>query len=196
MKNSEKEAQEQVRQLLQQNTVPKVEMAQKRVLLRLNQDVKKMDYSNPQSLAEKILIQVSYLSPWIWLVQACLLAMSFYYSYLDRSDYMGVFILFLAPCLTLILLWELGRILGRNMWEMEAACRYDLPQLFLFRLCILSGADFLVLGSVLTVFCRTGGLLWQFALSVLLPFFPDGFPLSVGVETVWKPCEYRRSCYD
>lgn len=171
MKNSEKKEQEQIRELLRQNIPPNVEMEQRRTLHQLNQDIGKMDYSNPQSFAEKILIQISYFSPWIWLIQTGLLAMSFYYSCLERGDRMAIFMLFLAPCLTLILLWELSRILGHNMWEMEAACRYNLPRLFFFRLCILSGADFLVLGSVLVLFCATGGLLWQFALNVLLPFF-------------------------
>ncbi len=57
-----------------------------------------------------------------------------------------------------------------NIWEMEAACRYNLAQIFFFRLCILFGGDFLVLAGALIAYRMVDGLLWQFCLYALLPF--------------------------
>ena len=172
MKQSNKKIQEQVRRLLQLNTPPDPEiMEKKRLLTHLNYDVRNMDYCNPQSFPEKILTQVSYLSPWSWLIQAGFLAILFFFAYRGERGRVTSFTILLAPCLILILLCELIKTFSHNMWEMESACRYNLTHLFFIRLCILSGSNFLVLCGALAAFQRTGGLLWQFALNVLLPFF-------------------------
>ena len=172
MKQSNKMLQEQVRQLLQLNTPPDPEATEKKRLLKqLNYDVRNMDYCNPQSFPEKILTQVSYLSPLSWLIQAGFLAILFFFAYRGERGRVTSFTILLAPCLILILLCELIKTFSHNMWEMESACRYNLTQLFFFRLCILSGSDFLVLGGALAAFQMTGGRLWQFSLNVLLPFF-------------------------
>ena len=172
MKQSNKKSQEQVRQLLELNIPPDPETTEKKkLLIQLNQNIRDMDYCNPQSFPEKILTQVSYLSPWIWLIQAGFLAILFFFAYRGERGRVTSFTILLAPCLILILLCELIKTFSHNMWEMESACRYNLAQLFFYRLCILSGSDFLVLGGALAAFQMTGGLLWQFALNVLLPFF-------------------------
>ena len=172
MKQTNKKIQEQVKQLLQVNTPPDPEAAEKkRILKQLNYDVRNMDYCNPQSFPEKILTQVSYLSPWNWLIQAGFLTILFFFAYRGERGCVTSFTILLAPCLILILLCELIKTFSHNMWEMESACRYNLARLFLFRLCILSGSDFLVLGGALVAFQMTGGRLWQFALNALLPFF-------------------------
>lgn len=172
MKKKEKLAQEQIRLLLQQNTPPDIApMAEQRLTAKLNQDIQTMDYCDPQTLPEIILTHASHLSPWIWLVQTGFLIMLFIFAFMGDRKQVYVYMLFLAPGLILILLWELSKTFSHNMWELEASCRYNLAQLFFFRLCILSGTDFLVLGSALAAFRMAGGLLWQFALCVLLPFF-------------------------
>lgn len=172
MKKTDKQAQEQVRQLLELNTPPDIEMAAKKALVtQLDQDIQTYAYCNPQPFWGKILAQASYLSLWIWVIQAGLLAVFFCLAFRGDKRLLATDILFLAPCLILILLWELSKTFSHNMWEMESACRYNLAQLFFFRLCILSGSDFLVLGGALAAFRMAGGLLWQFALNVLLPFF-------------------------
>lgn len=172
MNRTQKQVQEHLRQLLLQNVPPETDTAEKKEqLIQLNQAVRDMDYCNPQSFVEKILTQFSYLSPWIWLVQAGYLAILFYTACRGVREHLVGFLLFLAPCLILILLLELSKTFGHNMWELESVCRYNLARLFFFRLCILSGADFLVLGGALAAFQITGGQLWQFALCVLLPFF-------------------------
>lgn len=162
----------QINELLQLNTPPDVETSdKKRILMQLNDDIKGMDYHNSQSVLEKMMNQVTYLSPWVWPVQVGILALMFYFDYRSQHSSMMMYMVCVAPSLVLILLWELGKMFSHNMWEMEAACRYNLPQLILMRLCILSGVDFLVLGGIGIAFCMAGGLLWQFAFCVLLPFF-------------------------
>lgn len=172
MKKTDRHIQEQFTGLLRLNTPPDIDTAKKKeLLIQLNYAVRKMDYQNPQFFTEQVLTQVTCISPWVWIFQAGILAMLFYCGYQSQHYYMTIYLLFLAPCLTMILLWEMSRILSHNMWEMEAACRYNLPRLFFFRLCILSGTDFLVLCGALLSFRMTGGLLWQFSFCVLLPFF-------------------------
>lgn len=172
MKKTDKNMQIQISRLLQLNTPPDMEASgKKRMLMQLNHDIKGMDYQNPQSFPEKILNQVTYFSHWVWPIQIGILALLFYFDYRSQHSSMVMYMVCLAPSLVLILLWELGKMFSHNMWEMEAACRYNLPQLILMRLCILSGVDFLVLGGAGAVFCMTGGPLWQFAFCVLLPFF-------------------------
>lgn len=162
----------QINRLLQLNMPPDVETTnKKRMLIQLNHHIKGIDYQNPQSFPEKILNQVTYLSPWVWSVQIGILALLFYFDYHSQHSSMVMYMSCLAPSLVLILLWELGKMFSHNMWEMEAACRYNLPQLISMRLCILSGVDLLVLGGTGAVFYMAGGPLWQFALCVLLPFF-------------------------
>lgn len=172
MKRSDKHTQMEINKLLQLNTPPDVEIAErKKLLMQLNHDIKNMDYCNPQTFPEKILCQLTCLSPWVWPVQIGILALFFYFDYRSQRSSMMMYMMCLAPSLILILLWELSKVFSHNMWEMEAACRYNLPRLILMRLCILSSVDFLVLGGAGAVFCMAGGRLWQFAFCVLLPFF-------------------------
>lgn len=171
-KKTKKSAEAGLLQLLQTHIPPPLDPGRRRaMLMQLSAMAMDMDYLPRQSFAEKILTQASYLSRWIWLAQAALLTLFYYYAFQPDRAKLNACALSLAPCLIFMLTAELCKTFQHNMWEMEAACRYNLATLLFLRLCILSGTDFLVLGGALTVFCMTGGALWQFALYTLLPFF-------------------------
>lgn len=165
------ETQKLLRQILQTNTVPTPDAGKRQALIhRLSSDAMEMSYLREESFLKKVLTIGSYFSPWIWAAQAALLGLFFYCTLVYREE-LAVGLFCLAPGLVLILLCELSKTFGNHMWELEAACRYNLPRLFFFRLTFLSGADFLILTGALTVFRMSGGKLWQFAVNALLPFF-------------------------
>lgn len=167
----EKETQKLLRQILQTNIAPKPEADRRRALIRrLSADAMEMSYLEEESFLKKVLTIGSYFSPWTWAAQAALLGLFFYCTFAYRET-VAVGLLCLAPGLVLILLCELSKTFGNHMWEMEAACRYNLPQLFFLRLTLLSGTDFLILAGALAIFRMSGGKLWQFAVNALLPFF-------------------------
>ena len=170
-KEIKKDAQRRLEQILQANTAPMPEADRRHALIRrLAADAAEMSCLREESFAKKVLTIGSYFSPWTWAAQAALLVLFFYCSLAYREALMiGLFCL--APGLVLILLCELSKTFGNHMWEMEAACRYNLPRLFFLRLTLLSGADLLILTGALVIFRMSGGKLWQFAVNALLPFF-------------------------
>lgn len=163
---------DELKPILQKNKAPAIRHELRLAQIRqLTHDAGKMDILSRRSLLEHIFLQASYLSRWIWLVQASLPALLFYYGI--QGNHMLVFtcMMMLAPCLTLALLYELSKSFRSGMWEMEAPCRYNLQQLLAMRICFLSGTDTAVLLAALLCFRMVGGSLWQFALYVLIPFF-------------------------
>lgn len=158
--------------LLQRNQPPVPDEKRKQLqLCQLFEALRETDYLGQQSFVEKILFQASYLSPIIWLAQIGCLALLLYYAFLDNEAVLHACLLLLSSVLSLSLLYELCKSYSCNMWELEAGCRYNLPQLFFFRLCILSGGDFLVFGGSLIGFHMTAEPMWNFCLCALLPFF-------------------------
>lgn len=165
-------SQKNLNRLLQQNQAPAPDLQTRKLHIRhLERAVLSMDYLDSQSFLEKLLTQASYLTPWCWLIQAGILILAFFFASVEESSSVLCCLLTLAPALTFQMLYEMSKSFSHNMWEMEAACRYNLPQLFFFRLCILSGCDFLALGGSLIAFRMTDGALWEFCLCTLLPFF-------------------------
>ncbi len=172
MKRSKKNDDEQLKTLLQQNIPPKPDSQKRQMLIRkLSADAADMDYLEPESFSEKILTTGSYFSPWTWLAFAVSLGLFLCGVKSENLAQAYSYLLCLAPGLTLILLSELSKTFGHNMWEMEAVCRYNLPRLFLMRLTLISGIDFGVMAFCFVTFHRAGGLFWEFALYALLPFF-------------------------
>lgn len=137
---------------------------------RLSDDIRNMDYFPPQSYIDQILTQLSFISSWVWFTQAGILFLFFCYAY--RANLLQIHLLMfgLAPGLSLILVCEISKSFRADIWEMEAACRYNLAQIFFFRICILFGGDFLVLTGALIAYRMADGLLWQFCFYALLPF--------------------------
>lgn len=168
---NKKKSETQLQQLLQKNTPPEPDAGKRRAMIsQFSADAAHMDYLEQESFAERILTLGSYISSWVWIVQTAFPAFLFFCARKEESLVLPC-LWALAPGLTLILLWELSKTFGNNMWELEAACRYNLPQLFFRRLVLLSGADLIILIASLAVFQLTGGRLWQFAVYTLLPFF-------------------------
>lgn len=158
-------------ELLKKYTPPEINAGIRQCQIRqLSDDVRNMDFFPPQSYIGQILTQLSFISGWVWFTQAGILFLFFYYVF--RADQIQVNLLMfsLAPALSLILVCEMSKSFRVNIWEMEAACRYNLAQIFFFRLCILFGGDFLVLTGALIAYRMMDGLLWQFCFYALLPF--------------------------
>lgn len=171
MKRKEKKADDRFRQLLQMNTIPEPEAGKRRTLInQLTSEAVNMDYMEQESFVEKVLTLGSYFSPWVWIAQAAFPALLFICAFHEQEMVLPC-LCALAPGLTLIMLSELSKTFGNNMWEMEAVCRYNLPQIFFLRITLLSGIDLIILTATLAVFRMTGGELWQFAVYALLPFF-------------------------
>lgn len=161
-----------LQKLLLTNIPPETE-EQKRLLLirQLSAEAEHMDYLSRESFGEKILTAVSYFSLRSWLAHLALLVLFFVCTLWGKESTILACLFSLAPGLALLFLFELSKTFSCNMWEMEAACRYNLPQLFFMRLCTLSGLDFFILAGCLAVFRLSGGLLLQFMVCTLLPFF-------------------------
>lgn len=158
--------------LLKQYTVPEIHPDIRRAqIARLSADIRNMEYLPPQSYMSQILTQISFISGWVWFAQAAILFLLFFYVFQADPFQVNMMMLCLSPGLSLILVYEMSKSFRVNIWEMEASCRYNLAQIFFFRLCILLGADFLVLTGALIAYRMTDGLLWQFCLFALLPFF-------------------------
>ena len=158
--------------LLKQIDVPDIDPNIRRnQIAKLSADVQDMEYFPPHSFTEQILTQVSFISGWVWVAQAGILFFLYFYSFYYNDVNIKPYLLFMAPGLSLILIYELAKSFSSNIWEMEAACRYNLAQIFLFRLCILCGCDFLVLTCTLIVYRMIGGTFWEFCFLLLLPFF-------------------------
>ncbi|MCM1539975.1 MAG: hypothetical protein NC121_01810 [Blautia sp.] len=158
--------------LLQNDTPPEIDAdIRKRQIIRLSGDIQNMDYLPPQSFTGQILTQLSFISGWVWFAQAGILFLLFFCVFRAHPLQVEMMMLCLSPGLSLILVWEMTKSFRMNIWEMESACRYNLAQIFFFRLCILFGGDFLVLTGALVAYRMADGLLWQFCLFALLPFF-------------------------
>lgn len=161
-----------LQQLLQTNTPPEPEATKRQALIRqLSEAAMDMDYLGQESFVERVLTIISYFSVRTWIAHIALLAVFFCCTQSRHESQLLAALFSLAPGLTVILLFELSKTFGCNMWEMEAACRYNLPQLFFMRLCALSGLDFLVLSGCLAAFRVAGGMFLQFTICTLLPFF-------------------------
>lgn len=158
--------------ILKQYTIPEIRPdIRKCQIAQLSADIRDMDYFPPQSFLGQILAQLSFISCWVWFAQAGMLLLLFLC--ISRADptQVNMMMLCLASGLSLILAYEMSKSFRTNIWEMEAACRYNLAQIFFFRLCILLGGDILVLTGALIAYRMADGLLWQFCLFTLLPFF-------------------------
>lgn len=158
--------------ILKQYTLPEIHPGIRRhQIAQLSADIRDMDYLPPQSFTGQLMTQLSFISGWIWLAQAGILFLLFLCFFRADPFQVNMMMFCLASALSLILTCEMSKSFRAGAWEMEAACRYNLAQIFLFRLCILLGGDFLVLTAALVTYRMADGSLWQFCLFTLLPFF-------------------------
>lgn len=158
--------------LLKQYAPPEIRPDIRRTqITQLSADIRNMDYLPRQSFAGQILTQMSFTSVWVWPAQAGILFLIFYYVFRSDLLLLNMILSCLTPGLSLILICEISKSFRTNIWEMEAACRYNLAQIFFFRLSILFGGDFVVLTCALIAYRMIDGLLWQFCFYAVLPFF-------------------------
>ena len=185
-----KRGEEEISRILNRNKAPDIREEKMTNLKReLYARMECIDILPQISFPDRLLRQIPYIAPWVWALQVCVVLLFAVAPELDR-DGMEIFV-FLSctgPLLAILPTVDIVRSFGCNMWEMEAACRYDLRQITGMRLCIVGGADVavLVFGGVLYV--RKQGSLWEFGLSVLLPFL-----LSSSVY-LWELNHFSRKC--
>lgn len=169
-----KSDQEKITQFLQQHQAPKP-LPEK--VARLKQEVKQQAESMPfvflqnSRLPDRLLRQLPYISLWIWPVQ--LLVLLLFFLLLQQQSVSVETLTLLSstgPLLAILPMADIIRSFGCNMWEMEAACRYDLRQVTAMRLCIVGGGDILVLAFGSCLYGQKMSALWEFGLYILLPF--------------------------
>lgn len=167
-----KETEKQLHELLKSCPPPEPDTERRKTYLaRLTAAAEEMDYLRQESFFQRILSTGASFSGWTWAAHIVLLLLFYTSAFSEDHSLLTAISLGLAPGLVLLLLYELSKTFGNHMWEMESVCRYNLPQLFFLRLTLLGSMDFVVLTLCLVVFRMTGGLLWQFAVYTLLPFF-------------------------
>ena len=148
-----------------------------------------MDILPRISYPDRLLLQIRYIAPWVWALQACVvLIFAATMRHAGQEAEIYVFLACTGPLLALLPAVDIVRSFGCNMWEMEAACRYDLRQITGMRLWIVGGADAAVLVFEGCLYVRERGNLWEFGLFVLFPFL-----LSSSVY-LWELNHFSGKC--
>lgn len=137
-------------------------------------------------MGQRLLIQLSYLSPWQWLVQFFfLLGLGWYWSVGFFDEY---FLTMAAAGLGLSGAIEIQRSYRFEMWELEQACRYNLRELFALRMLLLGGMDLGILLLTLGVGLAQGQGV-AVCLYLLIPaLLSDGFYLYL-LQRLGRRCE-------
>lgn len=165
---------EELRRILARNLPPEVrkeEIARLKREMRIQADAMPR-YSPPEdSLPGMLLRQIPYITTWVWTVQigAVVFFALLYRDFFESREPLLLMSL-TGPVLALLLVVDLMRSFGCNMWEMEAACRHDLRQLTAMRMCIVGAADTAVLAAGCALYGKKEGNIWEYALFVVLPF--------------------------
>lgn len=185
-KRDEKE----ISRILNRNRAPDIKEEKTAQLKReLHARMESMDILTRISFPDRLLRQIPYIAPWVWALQACFVLLFAVASGLD-GDRMETFMLLscAGPLLALLPAVDIARSFGCNMWEMEAACRYDLRRITGMRLCIVGGADVAVLAFGGILYVKEQGSLWKFGFFVLLPF------LLSSCVYLWELNHFSRKC--
>lgn len=183
----EREDGREIGRILSRNRGPDVEIGRVAQLKgELRAQAERMDFLPQASLPDRLARQIPYIAPWVWVVQAGVvllfaLLLGEAREVLERF----LFLSFTGPLLALLPAVDLVRSFGCNMWEMEAACRYDLRQITAMRMCVVGGVDAAVLAFGGCLSQSRQGSVWEFGLFVLLPFL-----LGSGVY-LWELNRFR-----
>lgn len=177
---------------LEQNQAPDP-MPEK--IVRLKQEIRHQAEVLPcvlppeASLPDRLLRQIPYISLWIWPVQLLLLLLFATFLRKEAITVEQLLLLsFTGPLLAVLPVADIVRSFGCNMWEMEAACRYDLRQITAMRLCIIGGGDIVVLAVGGCLYGRHPGGIGEFSLYILLPF------LASSCLYLWELNHFSRKC--
>lgn len=146
------------------------------------------------SYSEFILSQICYIRKRVWLFSAAvlLLAIGAVYIIPQNEIYIVWVVSALIPFLALMTATEISRSDIFGMSELEAGCRYSLPQLIGARMIILGVSHFAVISAIVVVFGFFSPLgIMKAALYILTPYITvNGISLLVldkvtGVEGVY-----------
>lgn len=166
---------EELRRILARNLPPEVKREE---IIRLKQKMRLRADTMPQSILPEssffhvLLRQIPYITTWVWGVQIGVVAFFALLLQGNLDSQQPVFLMSLSgPLLALLLVVDIARSFGCNMWEMEAACRHDLRKLTAMRMCIVGAADTAVLTAGCALWGKREGSIWEFALFAVLPFF-------------------------
>lgn len=176
--------------VLAKNKVPDIDRKiRQQALDRLCRSAEGMDMLSHTPFFKRLFRQAEYISPAVWIVQASVILIFAAVMAQDFDVVKSAIILSVtAPAMGLLLVVDVVRSYGSNMWEMETACRYDLRQITAMRMCLIGGGDLLVLGGGLCAFGIFKGSCWIFILYVLLPFF------LISSLYMWELIRFTRKC--
>ena len=91
--------------LLRQYTPPEIHPdIRSSQIMQLSADIRNMDYFPRQSFTVQIMTQLSFISAWVWLAQAGILFLIFYYVFQTELFLLNMLLLCLAPGGSLILI--------------------------------------------------------------------------------------------
>lgn len=187
MKKDERE----IARILERNLVPEVERREmERLERQARLQMEQMDILTWNAFPYRLMRQIPYITSWIWAVQALVVIV---FAVLLRqgqgaANLLLLIMLSMGPLLALLLVVDVARSYGCNMWEMEAVCRYDLGQVTAMRMCIVGGADMAVLAACCCLYGRGRGSIWEFGLLAVFPFF-----VSSSVY-LWELKRFSGSC--
>lgn len=187
---TDKHREKKLEAVLAKNKVPDIDRKiRQETLDRLCRAAEGMDMLSPAPFFKRLIRQAGFISPAVWAVQAAVILI-FAAVMVQNFDMVSSAIILsvTAPAMGLLLVVDVMRSYGSNMWEMETACRYDLRQVTAMRMCIIGGADLLVLAGGLCAFGMFKGSYWIFILYVLLPFF------LISSLYMWELIRFSRKC--
>lgn len=124
---------------------------------------------------ERVCAMAGYLSLWVWLVQASVvLALGYFVCMSGGRESQALFTM-AAPLVGCIGCIEIQRGYACGMWEMEKACRYDLRQVILLKMQIMSGIDLAVVLCMVGFSRGFGTTLTGAVLTILVPYLLSSF---------------------
>lgn len=124
---------------------------------------------------ERVCSMAGYLSLWVWVIQAAiLLACGYLICMSDQRESQMLFSM-AAPLVGCLGCIEIQRGYFCGMWEMEKACRYDLRQVILLKMQIMSGVDLAVVLCMVGFGRGQGMTLPGAVLTILVPYFLSSF---------------------
>lgn len=185
-----KHQEKKLKAVLEKNKVPDIDRKIRQETLDcLCRSAEGMDMISPSPFFKRLIRQAEYISPVVWVVQAAVILIFAVVMVQDFDMVSSAIILSVtAPAMGLLLVVDVVRSYGRNMWEMETACRFDLRHVTAMRMCLIGGVDLLVLGGGLCAFGMFKGSYWIFILYVLLPFF------LISSLYMWELIRFTRNC--
>ena len=167
---ADRKLEESIRVFLKSSGQPKIDDERKRQTLELlRMERKRLHVRSKKPYGQRVLEQVAYISPAVWLIQGTLLLFLLWGFCVRERQEILINLLFCAPMIGIVGFTEIMRSYWKNMWELEQACRYNLRQLLGMRLLIFGVVDFLVTYAVAMIGYEAGIKAWELLFFFFVP---------------------------